>query len=89
MFDLCGKRFVDGQQHHFEVQAKRSVIHIGTADGADFAVNQHHFLMQKTGLVTEDPHACPNGFEGIQAGRGVYDFVIGTRWNQDAHIHAS
>ncbi|MNL60950.1 hypothetical protein D3C87_1848100 [compost metagenome] len=89
MLHFQGKSAVHGQQHHFKIQPEGTVVHIRAADGADFTVDQHHFLMQETRLVAEHPHAGTHRFEGIQAGGGVDDSVIRSRRQQNAHIHAT
>ncbi|MCY1422058.1 hypothetical protein D9M71_377270 [compost metagenome] len=43
--------------------------------------------MQESGLVTEHPHTGAHGFEGVEAGGGVDDSMVGSRRQQQPHIH--
>ncbi|MNR53819.1 hypothetical protein D3C85_1738950 [compost metagenome] len=85
-FDLIGEASVDCKQHHFEVQTERAVVQVGTANGTDLVVDEHHLLVQEPRTVTEHPNASAHRFEREQAGGGIDDAMVCARWQQDAYI---
>ena len=43
--------------------------------------------MQKTWRIAEYPHPGAYGFDGVEAGRGIHDSVVGPGWQQQAYVH--
>ena len=60
-FDLFREAVVEREDRDFEIQADRSRIEIGRADGGEIVVGQEYFLVQKTIRVTVDFDAAADG----------------------------